>query len=132
MPLFEMNELWLAFLLATSPTAPPCCHPPTFTLQADDATEVRDNIGHFVAPAILTSSFYGTALYLGAPRRHARWISVGTSLLLIVAKEAHDQSVAGRFGLEEVAIGLGGTAAGLWFAERVDWSDELYRSKPPR
>lgn len=118
-----MNEIWLAALLSAAPA--PCCYePPRFAVQvqADDAKEARDNIGHFVSPAIVTASVYGTAVYFGASRKQARWISVGTSVLLIVAKELYDDSVAGRFGVEETLIGLGGTAAGLMVAEKLEWA----------
>ena len=121
-----MNELLLVFLLGTtSPAGPPCCQPATAVLsRADDGKEARDNIGHFVSPAILTTSFYGSALYLGANKKQARWIAVSASLGLVVAKELYDQSVAGRFGLEEVGIGVAGTGVGLWMAERIEWPEE--------
>ena len=120
-----MNELWLAFLISTTP-APCCFEEPRFALQAiqaDDTKEVRDNVGHFVVPALATTSVYGAAVYLGASRKQARWIAVGTSVLLIVGKELYDDSVAGRFGVEETLIGLGGTAAGLIVAEQVLWAE---------
>ncbi|HEY0304106.1 MAG TPA: hypothetical protein VGC44_03995 [Longimicrobiales bacterium] len=117
-----MNELWLAVLLSTSPA--PCCYDsPRFAVQVSSAEETRDNIGHFVAPTLVTASVYGTAVYLGASRKQARWIAVGTSVLLIVGKEVYDESVAGRFGLEETLIGLGGTAAGLVLAETLDGAE---------
>ena len=115
-----MNELWLAALLSTAPA--PCCYEaPRFAVQADAGKETRDNIAHFVAPAVVTASVYGGAVYLGASRKQARWIAAGTSVLLIVGKELYDDSVAGRFGLEETLIGLGGTAAGLVVAEQLLW-----------
>jgi hypothetical protein len=121
----KMNELWLAFLLNAAPA--PCCHePPRFAVQAiraDDTKEVRDNIAHFVVPALTTTSVYGAAVYLGASREQARWIAVGTSVLLIVGKELYDESVAGRFGLEETFIGLGGAATGLLVAEQLSWGE---------
>jgi hypothetical protein len=117
-----MNELWLAVLLSTSSAT--CCYDsPRFAVQASSAEETRDNIGHFVAPALVTASVYGTAVYLGASRKQARWIAVGTSVLLIVGKEVYDESVAGRFGVEETLIGLGGTAAGLVLAETLDGAE---------
>jgi hypothetical protein len=121
-----MNE-WIMILLigATSPAPAPCCQPTAALIaRADDAKEARDNIGHLVSPAVLTASFYGTALYFGASKKQARWISVGTALGLVVAKELYDKSVAGRFGLEETAIGFAGTGAGLWLAERIEWPEE--------
>jgi hypothetical protein len=120
-----MNELLLVLLLGTHPTAPACCAPAAarFTVQASDAKETRDNIAHFMVPAALTTGSYGLALELGASREQARWIAVGTSLLVMVAKEIYDHSVAGRFGLEEVAIGVGGTAGGLLLAEKVIWRE---------
>jgi hypothetical protein len=121
-----MNEVLLALLLsATSPSPPPCCQPATavFT-RADDAKEVRDNIGHLVSPAIITTSVYGTALHFGASKKEARWISVTASLGLVVAKELYDRSVAGRFGLEETGLGVIGTGVGLWVAERIEWPEE--------
>jgi hypothetical protein len=118
-----MNEIWLTFLLSTAPA--PCCYEvPRFAVQAaqpDDAKEARDNIGHFVSPAIAAASVYGAAVYLGASRKQARWIAVSASVLLIVGKELYDDSAVGRFGVEETLIGLGGTAAGLIVAEQLDW-----------
>ena len=119
-----MNEFWLAVLLSTSD--PACCfEAPRFSVQAaDDSKEARDNVVHFVAPALATVSVYGTAVYFGASRKQARWIAAGTSVLLIVGKELYDKSQAGRFGAEETLIGLGGTAAGLVVAEKLDWVEE--------
>lgn len=122
----SMNELMLGLFLAGAPAAAsPCCPAaaPRFAVAVDNAKEARDNIGHFVSPAVLAASFYGTAVYLGASRKQARWIAAGSTLLLIVVKEWRDESVAGRFGVEEVAIGIGGTAAGLWLAEQLDWAE---------
>jgi hypothetical protein len=122
-----MNELWLAVLLSSAPA--PCCYEaPRFAVQAaDNSKEVRDNVVHFVAPALATVSVYGTAVYFGASRKQARWISVSTSVVLIVGKELYDKSKAGRFGAEETLIGLGGTAAGLIVAEKLDWAEEKKR-----
>jgi hypothetical protein len=122
-----MNELLLALLLSTDPTAASlCCPPPAqrFAAQTDGAKEVRDNIAHFVVPAAVSTASFGLALELGASRKEARWIAAGTSVLLIVAKEIYDEAVASRFGLEEVAIGVGGTAAGLLLAEQLIWQDD--------
>ncbi len=128
-----MNEVWLAFLLGTSSAAAPdCCLPaaPRFALQVDASKEARDNVLHFIGPGLITVSSYGTARYFGATRKQARWIAVGTSVVLVVAKELYDESVAGRFGLEEVAIGLGGTAAGLVVAEKLDWPERKSSDHP--
>ena len=94
-----------------------CCAPQR---QAFDASDV----GHFIAPAILTPTFYSTALLLGAERKQARWIAAGLSVALVIAKEVYDERVAGRFGVEEAAIGVAGTAAGLWIAERIEWPED--------
>ena len=120
-----MNE-WIMILLlsATSPAPPPCCHPaPAVLARANESEEERDYAGHFISPAVLTTSFYGTARWFGATRSQARWISVGTALGLVVAKELYDKSVADRFGLEETAIGMVGTGLGLWMAESVTWPE---------
>ena len=121
-----MNE-WIMVLLigTTSPAPAACCQPaPALLARANNAKEVRDNVGHFISPVVLTTSFYGTALYFGASKKQARWISVGTALGLVVAKELYDKSVAGRFGLEETGIGIAGTGVGLWLAERMEWPEE--------
>lgn len=90
-------------------------------VEVDQSKEAKDLVGHFVSPMVLTTSFYGTAMYFGAERKRARWIAAGLSIVLIVGKEVYDEKVAGRFGLEETAIGVAGTAGGLYVAEKITW-----------
>lgn len=119
-----MNEFLLASLLAIAP-APECCVRQQVLLAApDEGKEARDNVGHFISPMVLTTSFYGFALYFGKDRKEARWISALASLGLVVLKEVYDERVAGRFGVQEVLIGVGGTATGLYLAERIEWHEE--------
>lgn len=127
----------MALLLSTEPL-PACCVAPAprFAGEVDRAKEQRDNVAHFVVPAAITTGTYGLAKELGASRSEARWIAIGTSMLIVVGKEIYDQSVAGRFGLEEVALGVGGTVTGVVIAERI-WRGEaqasgLGRSSPAR
>ena len=120
-----MNELLLLAWLASAPPASACCAAPAQVFTAPDQTsEMIDRVGHVISPMVLTTSFYGAALYLGADNKTARWVAVGLSVATIVAKELYDQRLAGRFGYEEAAIGLGGTALGLLIAERIEWPEE--------
>src|SRR5688500_10976343 len=97
-----MNEfLLIALLSAAPPTAPCCTRPAAVLMEVDNSKEAKDQVGHFISPMVLTTSFYGTAMYLGAERKQARWIAAAVSIGLVVAKEVYDESVAGRFGLEE-------------------------------
>ena len=118
-----MNEfLLIALLGATSPVEPCCARPaPAFAVADDASKELKDQIGHFISPMVATTSVYGTARYFGAERNQARWIAGGIGIVLVVAKEVYDESVAGRFGLEETAIGFAGTAAGVYLGEKIKW-----------
>ena len=117
-----MNELLLIGLLAATPPVETCCARPAAVFTASDASkEAKDQIGHFISPLVATTSVYGTAKYFGADRKQARWIAAGVGLALVIVKEVYDQSVAGRFGLEETAIGFAGTAAGVYLGEKIRW-----------
>ena len=121
-----MTELLLAAALAAS-TGAGCCPPqPAAAVFAapNRSKEMIERVGHFVSPMILTPSFYGAALYLGAEPKQARWIAAGLSVALVIAKEVYDERVAGRFGVEEAFIGLAGTAAGVWLADEIEWPEE--------
>lgn len=117
-----MLHLVTALILAATPSV--CCERPStpFALNAT-TTETSHKVGHVITPAVLTASVYGTAMYLGANRKQARWIAVGLSLAFIVGKELHDyRSEARAFSPQDVVLGAAGTAAGLWFAESIKWS----------
>lgn len=82
-----------------------------------------------MAPAILTSSFYGMALYAGARPKQARLLAAAASLVFMVGKEVYDYNTAARsFSTSDLAFGAAGTAIGLAVAEKITWPEEK-RSK---
>ena len=117
-----MNELLLLALLSATSPADTCCARPTTAFAAEDQSkEAKDQIGHFISPAVMTTSFYGTAMYFGAERKQARWIAAALGVVAVIAKEVYDERVAGRFGLEEAGIGIAGTAVGVYLGEKITW-----------
>jgi hypothetical protein len=123
--LLPMNELLLFLALSATPSQPPaCCHPATSVLDhVDEDKERAELVGYFLSTGTLTATYYGSALYFGASRKQAVWISVAGSLATILVKELYDHSKAGRFGLEEAGVGIVGSAAGLWLADRKLWPE---------
>jgi hypothetical protein len=109
---------------ATTTATPPCCLRPT-TFAAVSSTETSHRIGHVIAPAILTSSFYGFATYAGAKPRDARLIAIGLSAVAILVKEVYDYNTeARRFSGSDIALGAAGTAIGMVIAEKITWPEE--------
>lgn len=113
-------------LAATPPAEPPCClRPQAIVMEESDSKETRHAIGHVIGPAVLTMGVYGGAMYLGADRKQARILSVAASLAAIIGKELYDHSTEAKaFSKLDVALGLGGTAVGIWAAEAIEWRDE--------
>ena len=110
------------------PTATPCCTRSQTFSAATESVETGHRVGHVIAPAIMTTSFYGGALYFGADRKQARIASVALSLAVIIAKELYDHSTEARaFSTLDVALGVGGTAIGLVAAEKIEWPEETSR-----
>lgn len=117
-----MLPLLTAFALAASAGPPVCCERAAAFVATKTNIESAHHIGHVISPMILTASFYGTALYLGASRKEARWIAVGLSLAVVVGKELYDYQTAARgFSKQDVALGTASTAVGLWLAESIKW-----------
>lgn len=115
-----------AFTLATAADPPPCClRPTTFSPPAVTARETGNRIGHVISPAIMTTSFYGAALYFGARKPQARIIAAGLSCATIVLKEIYDYNTAARnFSRLDIGLGLIGIAGGLAVAEIITWPEE--------
>jgi hypothetical protein len=124
-----MVNLLVALVLVTAapppPVAPPCCLRPQAIMAEETDTETSHRIGHVVSPAVMTTAFYGGAIYLGANKKQARIAAVALSLAAIIGKELYDyNSEARSFSTLDVALGLGGTAVGLWAAEAITWPEE--------
>lgn len=121
-----MLSIVTALVLATSAGPPPCClRSTTFVLQESSRTSTSHRIGHVVSPAILTTSFYGAALYFGADKKQARLIATGLSVAAILLKEVYDHNSAARsFSSGDIGLGILGTAGGLYLAEAITWPEE--------
>lgn len=121
-----MLSIVTAMVLATAAGPPSCClRSTTFVMQESTRTTTSHRIGHVVSPAILTTSFYGAALYFGADKKQARLIAVGLSVAAIFMKEVYDRNSAARsFSSADVGLGILGTAAGLYLAEVITWPEE--------
>ena len=115
-----------AMLPAGAGPGPDCCLRPQSIIADTPPPETAHRIGHVVTPAVVTTTFYGTALYFGASRNQARIVAIAASLVAIVGKELYDHSTEARaFSKLDIALGLAGTAAGLAAAEAIEWPEEM-------
>lgn len=107
------------------PAAPPCCLRPQAIVAQAAANETSQRMGHLISPAVMTTAFYGGAMYLGANEKQARLVAVALSLAAIIGKELYDYNTEARaFSTLDVALGVGGTAVGLWVAAAIEWPEE--------
>ena len=124
-----MVNLLAALVLVTAaspvPAAPPCCLRPQAIVAEEAGNEASHRVGHVVSPAVMTTAFYGGATYFGADRKQARLVAVALSLAAIIGKELYDYSTEARaFSTLDIALGVGGTAVGLWVAQAIEWPEE--------
>lgn len=124
----------LVLVTAAPPVSaePPCCLRPQAMVAEGTANETSQRIGHVISPAVMTTAFYGGAMYLGADKKQARIVAVVLSFAAIIGKELYDYSTEARaFSTLDVALGVGGTAVGLWVAEAIEWPEEK-QAQPQR
>lgn len=133
-----MLILFAALVVGTATPAasvsanPVCCVRPQPIVVETSAIETRNRIGHVITPAVMTTAFYGGALYFGATRKQARIVAVALSLAAILGKELYDYSTEARaFSTLDIALGIGSTAIGLAAAEAIPWPEDPQETRRP-